>query len=156
MKVKAKNKIIIIEGIDRVGKTTLATKIKEHLGCKSFKDNYAVDFNKISNEAIETKFAMLLQTLPLIGGVVVDRFHMTEYVYNKFRGKEFPMYEEIDKQLADLDVILILVYSEDIKRSSEEHGSDLSLHEKEFMELFFKSKIKQKCFIKYSDFKALF
>lgn len=146
--------MIIVEGIDRVGKTTIAKMISKKLGIKIF-DNPYMDFTWIDSNN-ETKVAtkkasyknmfvnlermnVMLNFLEQFKteDYIADRFHMTEYVYGKNdRGyKNLSAFNQIDERLANLGAIIVYVKPKDINWSSEQHGSDLSSHLKDFNEL---------------------
>lgn len=139
--------IIIVDGIDKVGKTTLCKLLSKEFGLNISKDDTRY-FGSHSNIDINTEkdntFVNLIEQ-GCLDNVVFDRFHMTEYVYSKVeRGKENKYMLDIDERLSKQDVIMILVFPVDINWSSRMHGSDLSLHQKEFEMFYKKSKIKKK------------
>jgi hypothetical protein len=77
---------------------------------------------------------------------------LTEYAYDFNRGIYYKGLQEMDEHLSALGAILVLVKSEDIKKSSEEHGSDLSVLEMIFYSLYMSSKIKRKIKAHYHGF----
>lgn len=101
--------IIIVEGIDRVGKTTLCEMIEEHykesLNIKRFRDNtrYAHNHNDmmVNTEKNNTIVSMIEEDI--IHNIILDRFHITEFVYGAVDRsyKNFDMYD-IDRRLADI------------------------------------------------------
>jgi thymidylate kinase len=153
--------IYLVESVDRVGKTTLCEMLSRELKCKVFHDEYKPFYltdnsllennDALFNELLETKFNVLIQTLSLFDNIVVDRFHLTEVVYDLFRGQEFKAFEKVDRLLSRLNVKLILVQPDDIKESSRQHGSDLSLHQVSFNMFYNFSAIKNKLIVKQSD-----
>ena len=70
--------IIIVEGIDRVGKTTLCEKLEDELGYKRFRDDFRYYGNykqkSINNEKINT--LMNLIEGGFIDNIILDRFHL--------------------------------------------------------------------------------
>lgn len=99
--------IIIIEGIDRVGKTTLCEMIEEKYadseGFRRFKDDtrYAHDY---LNRAVNTEKINTLQNLieaGFVDNIILDRYHITEFVYGAIERsyKNDDMYD-IDRRLA--------------------------------------------------------
>ncbi len=150
--------LVIVEGVDRVGKTTLCEKISKQTGIPIFKDEYKdgyKDFIKykpiVVEKMIELKYQMLLQMLQFIPDLIIDRFHLTEFVYNHFsRGIYTNYFFYIDEALSKLPGSkLILVESLDIYASSEEHGGELANHEKMFRCLYSLSKIPRKAITNY-------
>lgn len=104
--------IVILEGLERTGKTTLA-KIFEERGFVSFKDhNHLRNF---SVENIAERLDSTLSTLIALDkrgiNIVLDRFHISEYVYSTInRGNNFSLFDHIwyiDEVLSHLDTRLI-------------------------------------------------
>lgn len=137
--------LIIVEGIDRVGKTTICKSFEKN-GYRIFKDAWLGPI--VKDSALE-KLNTCLQFFELFKDqkIVVDRFHLTEFVYGKIdRGYETNI-SSIDRRLDALDAQLLLVVSKDsadLARASREHGSDLAEHEKLFYSCFIYSQIKRK------------
>lgn len=142
--------IIIVEGIDRVGKTTLCEKLSKELGFSIFKDKWRGPTN--DQLAIKEKFNTLLNVIATYDNIIIDRFHLTELVYNSFRGDDFEDYSVIDKLLSQRPTLLILVQSEDIEESSRQHGRDLFGHELMFRALFLGTNIESKKKLTYKQF----
>jgi len=129
--------IVIVEGIDRVGKTTLVKKLVE----KGF---YELDLShlKVSNnlapEVIELiqaeKNLTIVACLRLMKekNIVIDRFHVSEYVYGINRGYTARSSFTVDKLLKEIGALLVYVYPIDINVSSKEHGDDLRKDEIKF------------------------
>lgn len=154
--------IIIVEGIDRVGKTTLLNKIKEKL---NIKDTFKVDRIEIENSINTSTYMNIGSTYRLAymfnnyfkdRDLLVDRFHLTDYIYNIFLRKidinKYIGYDIIENEmLKDNDnYILIMVEPTDIKKSSEEHGEDLTKYYELYEKLFDDSKLKNKIKCNYN------
>lgn len=151
--------IIIIDSIDRVGKTTLATKLAENLNGKIYK--HAIkngNYEQMKDESETCAMFGLINLAMLYNDAVTifDRFHMSNTIYGMInRGYDettaLQNFNAIDKALADLgdNVILIKVNPTDIDRSSAEHGSDLKPYFNWFNLLFEHSKIANKYEINY-------
>lgn len=161
--------VIIIEGIDRVGKTTLANMLSERFNIPIYKQeriggneiqlNMSCRNNgrlmKSSNLLMNyTRARTLVDFWNWMGyneNIIMDRFHWTEAVYG-FVDRHNPevrtMMENIEAEmLKQKDKYLIIqVMPVDIKWSSRQHGSDLTRHQKEFDDLYNKSKMnKYRC-----------
>lgn len=140
--------IIIVEGIDRVGKTTLVNKIAEECRIKPFIDSYlkftyydekVEDFvevegnrnNIVANtEKINSLVNFFEQFSDNIGNVLLDRFHLSEVVYG-ISDRDYvslEAFDMIDKRLAKLNALIIYVEPKNLVWSSEQHGSSLSKH----------------------------
>ena len=139
--------MIIVEGIDRVGKTTLVNLIKEKTGLPVLTDNYMLEFSDMrSNSRVNME---KIQTIINVArdvnkDFIVDRLHWSEFVYGLL-DRGYVHKDEImllEKQLVDLDSRIILVTSTDIKESSRQHGKDLAKHSKLFDDLFINTKLK--------------
>lgn len=149
--------IIIVEGIDRVGKTHLIQKMCNRYGWTPFHDDfrYMPTEDKYSDRLVnveKTNTVVNLMEQGLVNDVVFDRFHMTEYVYSYHTRnvpQNFSTFESLDKRIGALDnVWLVLVEPTDIERSSREHGCDLSGHQKTFDYLYGVTAIKNKLMVK--------
>lgn len=121
--------IIIVEGIDRVGKTTLCKKLSDELGFPIFKNVPYLDGVRTSqceNELINQLINFMECTKP---NVILDRFHASEFVYGKLE-RNYKNYDVFvfDERLSKLDCILLYVRPTDVKCSSDEHGKDLTKH----------------------------
>ena len=126
--------IIVIEGIDRVGKTTLANMLSKKLNYPIFKakpinDNRNPEAN---NEAGNMLYTLIEQNI--INNFILDRGHFTEYVYGKIdrNYSNDIVLSNFDPRLAKLEeegkLIFIYVNPESVEWSSEQHGSDLTRH----------------------------
>lgn len=151
--------IIIVEGIDRVGKTTLVNKIVEEYGYKIFKAELPELINGY-DEIIKMKAILSILKLLENDKIIFDRFHFTEYVYGALERDYLNLdVISIDQELAKLNSLFIYMKPTDINKSSEEHGSDLTKHDVLFDALYLMSDIeKMKCnynsmdkIIKYLD-----
>ena len=149
--------VIIIEGIDRVGKTTLANLIKRKFDAKVFKDKMFVAEDMKDRTLITEKIATIVNMLklwPIDKMLVIDRFHLSEVVYGAL-DREYINNDmrEIDNMLSEIKGIqLILVEPTDIEWSSNQHGNDLEKHKKLFDLVYEESKIKDKIKCNYEDF----
>jgi thymidylate kinase len=131
--------IIIVEGIDRIGKTTLCKRISEHLGYPIFKDSFLLS-TKLDKNAKHTISEKLLTTINLLNSlgeeanIVVDRFYLTELVYGCAERNYLNHFTlVVENDLKKLNAVLILMHPTNIEMSSKEHGKDLSKHEKDFV-----------------------
>ena len=149
--------VIIVEGIDRVGKSILCEKLRKE-GYKAFHDDYKPDYKMLctqmthreANRIIDIKFSMVMQMIPLFDNIVFDRFHFTEYVYDYINGINFENYNGIDFALEMMKAKIILVKPEDLAKSSKEHGSTLAYYNNGMNNLFNKTRIKDKHITSYS------
>lgn len=102
--------IIIVEGIDRVGKTTLCEMIeeryKEVMDIRRFRDNtrYAHGHTDMMVNTEKNNTIVSLIEDGIIQNIILDRFHITEFVYGVIERsyKNVDMYD-IDRRLADID-----------------------------------------------------
>ena len=131
--------IVFVEGIDRVGKTTLVNKLKDELKYEVFNMKNFFPYDNASHN-IEILNA-ILEVLNHCKErrIVFDRFHMTELVYGLIERKYIGAkeYEYLNSIIEGInDSVLVLVEPTDVKRSSREHGKNLSKHDKMFKMLF--------------------
>lgn len=99
--------VIIVEGIDRVGKTTLCEmieeKYRESIDFRRFRDDTRYVHNHLNREVNTEKintFQNLLEA-GFIDNIILDRYHITEFVYGAIERsyKNVDMYD-IDKRLS--------------------------------------------------------
>lgn len=147
--------IIIVEGIDRVGKTTLCEKLADATGYKIFRDDTRY-FGNHENAYINTEKINTLQCLidnGIVNDIILDRYHFTEFVYGAYdRGYANESMRDIDERLSNRkDVILLYVKPTDIVMSSIEHGKNLKQHNTLMKKLFIISKIGLKLDLCYNE-----
>lgn len=134
--------IIVVEGIDRVGKTTIANKIRIESEFDQFTkfqmykhDESFVSYDKMDTDNEADKMAQLLTMADMFNcNVLFDRFHLSDFVYGVVdRGYKFSdaynNMRAIDVMLSDMNSVLVYVKPTDLKMSSDEHGSDLTKHD---------------------------
>lgn len=158
--------IIIVEGIDRVGKTTLVNKLNLMVdNSKILKLDRLMGNSNISEKAKDLNLgrayglveAMNLNTKD---NIIIDRFHLTEAVYNTLREnsesdclsiKSLEYFTSVENMMVKNNYILVLVQPTDIEKSSKEHGSDLSTHKEFFDYLFNNTDIGNKYICDYNN-----
>jgi len=156
--------VIIIEGIDRVGKTTLANKISEEFDVPIYKQDriggnkLLVDngeSNTIKNYRACNICENYTRTKTLVDfwnwpgftqNIIMDRFHWTEAVYSlidRCSREQYDAMKLIEKNMLQCpdNYIIIYVMPVDIKWSSRQHGKDLTRHNEEFYKLYKDSKL---------------
>ena len=109
--------IVILEGLERTGKTTLA-KIFEEKGFVNFKDHNHLRNFSVGN--IAERLDSTLSTLVALDkkgiNIVLDRFHISEFVYSTLsRGNNFSLFDHIwyiDEVLSHLNTKLIYLTRE--------------------------------------------
>ena len=154
-------RIIIVEGIDRVGKTTLVNKIVRELGFIKYHHMELYDkINSVDHEVTEIveteKILSTLSALITLKGkdinIIFDRFHISEYVYGSIeRGYKNESISKFDKMLAELGATLILVKPTDIESSSKQHGKNLKEYSSLFNECVENSLISDKIVCNYNN-----
>jgi xylose isomerase len=120
------NKIVIFEGHDRAGKTSISSEFAHQTGLQIFKNH-----NQLKNFAtrsfansvfIEANYIyqMLQQCQFAGGGIIFDRSMPSEYVYSKVFGRktDLQMIEVFDEALAQLGAKIIYCHK-DIDFSSK-------------------------------------
>lgn len=124
--------IYVVEGIDRVGKTTLCEMLSKSTSTKVFKHDCSFfPYDKMDNDNETDKMMQLVELATTTNSdIIFDRFHLSDFAYGitkrHYDGavalKNFLM---IDRKLSEVGAVLIVVRPESIDKSSEEHGSDL-------------------------------
>ena len=134
--------IVVVEGVDRVGKTTLVNKLVK-AGFVDLKDEFVVDKSFISNFADYSlgkcdSFVAIAKKLQEEGkNVVIDRLHMTELVYGGSIRHDTNTEGclALDMMLANLGAILCYIRPSNLKLSNELAGEDQS-ERAELFEIF--------------------
>lgn len=125
--------IVVVEGIDRVGKTTLVDKLVK-AGFKRLKDQFTINefikkFDDYSVGKCES-FVEAAKQLESEGyNVVIDRLHLTEYVYGATKRCGIVNDKAvwaIDMMLANLGAYVCYVKPSDLELSNELAGVDQS------------------------------
>lgn len=148
-----KGKIIILEGLERTGKSSIASEL-EKLGYIVFKDRNRTNETWESN-MVAGHFDVLLTMLQKLSesgvNIALDRFYLTEMVYGKrFRGSVASNCKYIDNAMAQLNAILVLTYTTETyeqysKRALIKYNKEFFTESQEnFNLLFEKSEIKKK------------
>lgn len=130
------NMVIIVEGIDRIGKSTLCKKLSEKLGFPIYKEIGVEKKTREGNVRSQMSLLSLCQTTNC--DVIFDRLFASEFVYGMLERdydiigaiKEF--HEALDILAKIPNVVYIAMHATDIDKSSKEHGKDLSEHDKLF------------------------
>ena len=156
--------VIIIEGIDRVGKTTLANKLHKKLRIPIYKkfrtcekvNTYSEEEKELINYGDSLGAVNFWNSDSFKGDIIVDRFHWTEYVYTKvdrdvsLSRKYLSNIEKLMSQRKEKYVI-IYVKPVDVKYCSKLHGSDLTLHNDLFDNVYIKSNFENILVMDYID-----
>lgn len=140
--------MIIVEGIDRVGKTTLVNLLKEKTGWPVLDDSYLYeteDMRKDKRVNVEKIKTIVNFARDVSDKFIVDRLHWSEMIYGYCdRGYDnvVPVLD-VEDELVKVGAKIILVVPTDIESSSKQHGKDLSKHAKIFEAVFDDSKMKK-------------
>ena len=123
-----KNKIILFEGFDNTGKTTIAKELSKLLRFQYFKnpaekERFGIP-DLIDKEAmIEARYLVnLLEQVFFEGlGIIFDRNIPSHFVYSKAFNRKFNLAGiiEIDKKLAELGAVIIFCYKTKILNYSD-------------------------------------
>lgn len=145
--------IIIVEGIDRVGKTTLCNRLSTELNIPIYKKERVTTLTPVTQYAtIMLNVGDAIGTVDFWssdcfdGDIIVDRFYWTEYVYTRserYVGIDRNLLQMVENRIMKHKDKFIIVYVKptDIKLSSDMHGSDLSYHSELFDTVFNSSKL---------------
>lgn len=134
--------IIIVEGIDRIGKSTLCKRISEHFGYPIFKDNFMIgtELNSNAKNVMSEKLLTTINLLKSLGeetNIIMDRFYLTEMIYGSVERHYINHFTlQVEQEMKKLNAVMILMHPTNIKKSNEEHGKDLSAHERCFKDQY--------------------
>ena len=154
--------VIIVEGIDRVGKTTLCKKISNLSGYKVFKkdrETLSMDLSEEYKSYINYGDALGIVQLVnngLVKDFIFDRFHWTEYVYSAIDRCSIlsPIlmdYIEVEMLKAKDNWLMVYVKPKDLLKSSIEHGNSLEKHYNMYNKLLENTKLRTVVVNGYDD-----
>ena len=154
--------IVILEGLERTGKSTVAEILETKYNFVSFKDHNHLRFMDLKSIAnrLDSTLSMLVSLDKAGKNIVLDRFHISELIYGTndrgYRDCDFDHIYYIDEVLSHLDTKLYLLernvnneYVEAFPRKVNESG--LLEYQKKFRYAFDKSYIENKCIYNTSE-----
>lgn len=126
--MKNKQTIIIFEGHDKSGKSTIAKELSKRIEVPIFKvvrDNYKWDPDinlKYLTEGV-TQFIEQSGT-----SIILDRWHPSDFMYNCLFNRENPTKKifDIDERLAKLGALIVVCYK-------SEHAYEVDEEDKDFV-----------------------
>ena len=134
--------IIVVEGIDRVGKTTLVNRVASwfendpYIKFNVFKHNESYfSYDKMDSANETDKMLQLIEMIELCNGnIIFDRFHLSEFAYGVCnRGYSFKEAylnrNLVDDMLCRVGAVLVYVKPTSVTWSSSMHGGDLAMHD---------------------------
>lgn len=154
--------IVILEGLERTGKSTVAEILENDFGFIRFKDHNHLRFMDLKSIAnrLDSTLSMLVSLDKAGKNIVLDRFHISELIYGT-NDRGYPDYDfdhiyYIDEVLSHLNTKLYLLernvnneYVEAFPRKVNESG--LLEYQKKFRYAFDKSYIENKCIYNTSE-----
>ena len=154
--------IVILEGLERTGKSTVAEILENNFGFIRFKDHNHLRFMDLKSIAnrLDSTLSMLVSLDKAGKNIVLDRFHISELIYGA-NDRGYPDYDfdhiyYIDEVLSHLNTKLYLLernvnneYVEAFPRKVNESG--LLEYQKKFRYAFDKSYIENKCIYNTSE-----
>lgn len=154
--------IVILEGLERTGKSTVAEILENNFGFIRFKDHNHLRFMDLKSIAnrLDSTLSMLVSLDKAGKNIVLDRFHISELIYGAndrgYRDYDFDHIYYIDEVLSHLNTKLYLLernvnneYVEAFPREVNESG--LLEYQKKFRYAFDKSYIENKCIYNTSE-----
>lgn len=157
---------VVVEGIDRVGKTTLCQMLERN-GFITLKDAFGRVISNVGAQSrictdndeqfpmysvgkIDTAIQYIKSLNDKGFNIVADRLHLTELVYGTVERPYVPRDDKIFKldrmisEMFDRDAMLVLVTPTNIHDASKRAGKDLSSHSEMFLDAFISSSIRSK------------
>jgi thymidylate kinase len=154
------DKHILIEGIDRLGKSTLISNIQKALGfypsihyAKPIVDAYKTPFDAQYDAFV--KGMRLINSSPV--SIIFDRFHLGEYVYSPlYRDYDGSYIFELEQRYKILDKCILIVLTTSNFDCLIDDGEGYNFDNKQsenisFLEAFEKSNINQKKIVNVSN-----
>lgn len=131
------NNIIILEGIDRVGKSTLANIISNTFNIPIYKHIYNTNPENMNNNLETQKMFEILNVYNK--NIIFNRFNWSDYVYGtlerNYINAEFNL-NSLNNKLLKLNTIFILINPTDLFKSELEYGKPLKNHLKLFNQIY--------------------
>lgn len=130
--------VIIVEGIDRIGKTTLCKELSEKLNIPIYKEDKAWERTQEGNRRSQMSLLNLCRVTNC--NVIFDRLFTSEYIYGMIDRKNDEaksrdiFWESLAECLKIKNVVYIGMNPTNIEKSSSEHGADLLKHVQCFSE----------------------
>lgn len=136
--------IVVVEGIDRVGKTTFCNKLHELTDWPVYKhDNKQFRYDDMDPMDETDKMLQMIDLLDAVDsqlteygkGIIFDRFHFSDYAYGCQYRQGYDETDDIQNVItiedrlmkAKQEACLVLLYDDEgPERASIEHGDDLS------------------------------
>ena len=81
-----KRKVIILEGVDKTGKSTMAEKLLKATPCSILIKHNRRELDNIKQ--VFTDMCLILRNIPGNAPIILDRFYPSQMVYSILRGKE--------------------------------------------------------------------
>lgn len=111
--MKRKQNILILEGPDGVGKTTIGKELARQTGIPYFRHEGDHDYWRrgVLKQHIEFSQPYFVQFLEQTGhSVIVDRAYTSEWVYSSVYGRETcsEVLEDVDARMASLGAVILL------------------------------------------------
>lgn len=133
--------IIVVEGIDRVGKTTLVNSMVDwfsyepQLKFNVFKhDSDVFGYEDMDSDNETDKMIQLIEMVELCdGNIIFDRFHLSEFVYGMCErdymfSQAYRNMLLVDDKLKKCGAVMVYVKPTSISWSSAQHGMSLAKH----------------------------
>jgi len=130
MKDKKKNNIIIFDGVDNSGKTTIAKELSSRLGIPYFSYKRPDDLtDKNVSDANMLALDYIYRLLDSIdASIIIDRAHPSEYVYGPLlRGTPIGHTKMIDKLAAKIGAKIIICSKEKLTAKTNERLTESQL-----------------------------
>ena len=152
-------KIIIVEGVDKIGKTTLCGTLEGHLNIHTYKrPSDEFDFSRLVCGGVAQDVIQQLSYLRKKGThIIFDRLHLSEYVYGKIdrnydEHDNICWFDAVEDFMQGLDVTLILGRPCSLRWTNEMHGQDVTPYDKCFTKIFEHSRIPKKFEYRWENF----
>jgi len=158
--------IIILEGVDNTGKSTQIRNIKNYFNDQVFitmcfgnvKQN-KISAYKLYNQTAFNTITSVHTTLQQSGcNLILDRSHLGELVYSKYRNYDGQYIESIDEDIAKHQSVLITLIDDVSNLLERDDGLSISVNEADkiyeintFKKAHSQSKIKHKLLININD-----
>lgn len=131
--------IILVEGTNKTGKSTLIKYLKASQGFESLYDReHVYDLkNPLAKDFLKEKlYEQLRIARVMTNNFIIDRSYLSEVVHGKiWRGYDVEYFEEIDEQFKNIGAKLIYC-TDSVENINSRNGEDMSEYCRMYDELF--------------------
>jgi len=140
--------IIIVEGVDGVGKTTVAKELAKELNYGYIKNPFPSRdyYNNYNTSLFEFSYLLMILKTGKLDNIVLDRWYSSELVYSYLYKREIEkkQFWKMDRELAEMGAVGLYLHKLQKKESYKNENvnyESLQILDQKYMKYIEKSKI---------------